>query len=63
MNTMYAAVARRAGDRDPARARLLPGRHPHQLFLESLLFSLLGGMIGCLLVLPLNNIQTGLAIS
>jgi putative ABC transport system permease protein len=27
--------------------------------LESLLLSVLGGLVGCLLVLPLNNITTG----
>jgi putative ABC transport system permease protein len=28
--------------------------------LESLLLSVLGGLVGCLLVLPLNNITTGI---
>jgi putative ABC transport system permease protein len=29
-------------------------------FLESVVLSLIGGLIGCLLVLPLNNFQTGI---
>ena len=29
-------------------------------FLESVLLSLLGGVIGCLLVLPLNSVTTGM---
>ena len=29
-------------------------------FLESVFLSLLGGLLGCLLVLPLNNLQTGI---
>jgi putative ABC transport system permease protein len=29
-------------------------------FLESLLLSLLGGLLGCLLVLPLNGLTTGI---
>jgi putative ABC transport system permease protein len=29
-------------------------------FLESLVLSAIGGLIGCILVLPLNNITTGL---
>jgi putative ABC transport system permease protein len=29
-------------------------------FIESLFLCLLGGLLGCLLVLPLNNMQTGI---
>ena len=29
-------------------------------FIESLLLSMLGGLLGCILVLPLNNITTGI---
>jgi ABC-type antimicrobial peptide transport system permease subunit len=29
-------------------------------FVESLLLSLIGGLLGCLLVLPLNNFQAGI---
>ena len=60
MNTMYAAVARRA--REIGTLRVLGfsrGGILFSFFLESLLLSLLGGAIGCLLVLPLNNITTG----
>ena len=61
MNTMYAAVARRAKEIGTlrvlgfARSSILAS-----FFLESVLLSLLGGALGCLLVLPLNNIETGI---
>jgi putative ABC transport system permease protein len=61
MNTMYAAVARRAKEIGTlrvlgfARSSIL-----FSFFLEGLLLSLLGGLAGCLLVLPLNNIETGI---
>jgi putative ABC transport system permease protein len=61
MNTMYAAVARRA--REIGTLRVLGfsrGGILFSFFLESLLLSVLGGIIGCLLVLPLNNITTGI---
>ena len=61
MNTMYAAVARRA--REIGTLRVLGFSRSGILlsfFLESLLLSLLGGLLGCLLVLPLNNITTGI---
>lgn len=60
MNTMYAAVARRAPEIGTLRvlgfskAGILTS-----FLLESLLLSLIGGLIGCLLVLPLGNISTG----
>ena len=60
MNTMYAAVARRA--REIGTLRVLGfsrGGILFSFFLESLLLSVLGGLIGCLLVLPLNNVTTG----
>ncbi len=60
MNTMYAAVARRA--REIGTLRVLgfsQGGILFSFFIESLLLSLLGGIIGCILVLPLNNITTG----
>ncbi len=60
MNTMYASVARRA--REIGTLRVLgfsQGGILTSFFLESLLLSLLGGLIGCLLVLPLNNVTTG----
>jgi putative ABC transport system permease protein len=60
MNTMYAAVARRA--REIGTLRVLGfsrGGILFSFFLESLLLAILGGLIGCLLVLPLNNVTTG----
>ncbi len=60
MNTMYAAVARRS--REIGTLRVLgfsQGGILLSFFIESLLLSMLGGLIGCLLVLPLNNITTG----
>jgi putative ABC transport system permease protein len=60
MNTMYAAVARRA--REIGTLRVLGfsrGGILSSFLLESLLLSLIGGLVGCLLVLPLNNITTG----
>ncbi len=61
MNTMYAAVARRA--REIGTLRVLGfsrGSIVFSFFLESVLLSALGGLIGCLLVLPLNGITTGI---
>ena len=60
MNTMYAAVARRSPE--IGTLRVLGFSKPGILvsfMIESLLLSLLGGVIGCLLVLPLNNLTTG----
>jgi putative ABC transport system permease protein len=60
-NTMYAAVARRS--REIGTLRVLGFSRGSILlsFLgESLLLSLLGGIIGCLLVLPLNGLTTGM---
>lgn len=61
MNTMYAAVARRA--REIGTLRVLGFSRPSILtsfFIESVLLSLLGGALGCLMVLPLNNVTTGI---
>jgi len=61
MNTMYAAVARRA--REIGTLRVLGfsrGSILVSFFFESLLLSALGGLLGCLLVLPLNGITTGI---
>lgn len=61
MNTMYAAVARRAKEIGTLRVLgFSRGGILTSFVLESLLLSLLGGLIGCLLVLPLNNITTGI---
>jgi putative ABC transport system permease protein len=61
MNTMYAAVARRA--KEVGTLRVLGfsrGSILTSFFLESLLLSLLGGAIGCLLALPLNSVTTSM---
>jgi len=61
MNTMYAAVARRA--REIGTLRVLGfsrGSILFSFFVESLLLAVLGGLIGCVLVLPLNNVTTGI---
>lgn len=61
MNTMYAAVARRA--REIGTLRVLGFSRSSILasfFVESLLLSTLGGALGCLLALPLNNVTTGI---
>jgi putative ABC transport system permease protein len=61
MNTMYAAVARRAAEIGTLRVLgFSQGSILVSFLLESLLLSLLGGLVGCLLVLPLNNLQTGI---
>ncbi len=59
MNTMYAAVARRS--KEVGVLRLLGFSRWSILFcfmLESLLLSLLGGLLGCLLILPLNGLES-----
>jgi putative ABC transport system permease protein len=61
MNTMYAAVARRS--REIGTLRVLGfsrGGILLSFFIESLLLAGLGGILGCILVLPLNNITTGI---
>jgi putative ABC transport system permease protein len=61
MNTMYAAVSRRA--REIGTLRVLGfsrGSILVSFVAESLLLALLGGIIGCLLVLPLNGVTTGI---
>ena len=61
MNTMYAAVAKRSKEIGTlrvlgfSRAGIL-----FSFFLESLILSLLGGLIGCLLVLPLASVTTSI---
>jgi len=60
MNTMYAAVAYRG--REIATLRVLGFSRPSILtsfVLESLMLSLLGAIIGILLVLPFNGMTTG----
>ena len=61
MNTMYASVARRA--REIGNLRVLGfsrGGILLSFFIESLLLSGLGGILGCLLVMPLNGTETGI---
>jgi ABC-type antimicrobial peptide transport system permease subunit len=61
MNTMYAAVARRGREIGTLRVLGFSRFSILTSFLaESLLLALLGGLLGCLLVLPLNNITTGI---
>jgi putative ABC transport system permease protein len=60
MNTMFAAVSRRA--REIGTLRVLGfsrGSILLSFFAESVLLSALGGLIGCVLVLPLNGVTTG----
>ena len=60
MNTMYAAVARRAQEIGTLRVLgFSRGSILSSFFFESVLLALLGGVLGCLLVLPLNGITTG----
>jgi putative ABC transport system permease protein len=61
MNTMYAAVARRSSEIGTLRVLgFSKGGILISFLIESLLLSFLGGAIGCLLVLPLNNFTTGI---
>ena len=60
LNTMYSAVAERA--REIAVLRSLGfgrGSIVLSFLVESLVISLVGGLLGCLLVLPVNGITTG----
>jgi putative ABC transport system permease protein len=60
MNTMYAAVARRTTE--IGTLRVLGFSRPSILFsffVESLMLAVLGGLVGLLLVLPLNGLSTG----
>jgi putative ABC transport system permease protein len=62
MNTMYAAVAKRA--REIGTLRVLGfsrGGILTSFFFESLLLSVLGGLAGILLVLPLNGVTTNIS--
>lgn len=60
MNTMYASVANRV--REIGTLRIL-GFSPMSILLsfqlESILLSLIGGVIGCVLALPMNGLATG----
>jgi putative ABC transport system permease protein len=61
MNTMYAAVARRS--REIGTLRILGFSRSSILasfFFESLLLALIGGVVGLILILPLNGFTTGI---
>lgn len=61
MNTMYAAVSRRGKEIGTLRVLgFSQGSILVSFFIESVLLSLLGGILGCILVLPLNGITTGI---
>lgn len=61
MNTMYAAVARRAAEIGTLRVLgFSKGSILVSFFFESVLLALLGGALGCLIALPLNLITTGI---
>lgn len=61
MNTMYAAVARRATEVGTLRILgFTRGSILLSFILESLLLALVGGVIACIIVSPLNNVTTGL---
>jgi putative ABC transport system permease protein len=61
MNTMYAAVARRATEVGTLRVLgFSRGSILLSFLLESLLLSLIGGILACIVVLPLNTVTTGL---
>jgi putative ABC transport system permease protein len=60
LNTMYSAVSERG--REIATMRALGFGGPAVVFsfvIEALLISFIGGLIGCLAVLPLNGLTTG----
>jgi putative ABC transport system permease protein len=60
LNTMYSAVAERS--REIATMRALgfgAGSVVSSFLIEALLISFLGGVLGCLLVIPLNGLTTG----
>jgi ABC-type antimicrobial peptide transport system permease subunit len=60
MNTMYAAVARRTREIGTLRALGFSRRSILTSFLiESVLLALVGGILGVLLALPMNNVTTG----
>lgn len=60
MNTMYAAVARRTKEIGTLRAVGFSRRSILASFvLESVVIAFVGGLIGCLLALPVNLITTG----
>lgn len=60
MNTMYAAVAHRTREIGTLRALGFSKASILTSFvIESMILALIGGVVGCLLVLPVNGIATG----
>lgn len=62
MNTMYAAVTYRT--QEIATMRVIgyrPGSVLTSFLVESLILALAGGVLGCLITLPLNGVSTGTA--
>jgi len=61
MNTMYAAVARRGKEIGTLRVLgFSRGSIMFSFLIESLLLAVLGGIVGCVLAWPLNNVTTGI---
>jgi ABC-type antimicrobial peptide transport system permease subunit len=61
MNTMYAAVARRAKEIGTLRVLgFSRGAILLSFLIESLLLAFIGGVLGCLIAFPLNNVTTGI---
>jgi putative ABC transport system permease protein len=61
MNTMYAAVSRRSKEVGTLRVLgFTKGSILFSFFVESIFLSILGGVIGILIVLPLNTVTTGI---
>jgi putative ABC transport system permease protein len=61
MNTMYAAVARRAKEIGTLRVLgFSRGSILLSFLIESLLLAFIGGVFGCLLALPINGVTTGI---
>jgi putative ABC transport system permease protein len=61
MNTMYAAVARRAKEIGTLRVLgFTKGSIEISFLLESVVLCLIGGALGILIALPLNNVTTGI---
>jgi putative ABC transport system permease protein len=60
LNTMYAAVAERSREIATLRAVGFPARSVIVSFVfEALFIAMLGGLLGCLVALPINGLTTG----
>jgi putative ABC transport system permease protein len=61
MNTMYAAVARRSQEVGTLRVLgFSKGSIMLSFLIESVLLSVMGGLLACIIVLPLNGLTTGI---